>query len=220
MEAIEGLTLTMSRFFIRLRKERERETPSQRESHAPPATAEALVERYRETVFAYAAHRVTDRATAEDIAADVFAAAFQSLGRCPALPAPDADPAAPDPAKAWLLGIARRKVADHCRRHARRRETTLDLLSHTASSTEQKTQPETTVLQDEAGRTIQRIMDGLKPEHKEVLLLKYVEEHSVAEIAPLLGRSEDAVSSLLQRARAAALAQGRDYFLGEERTKR
>ena len=222
MEAIDGLASTMSRFLgIRLQKERKGEAVSQRKGDAPAMTANTLVERYREIIFAYAVHRVNGQAQAEDVAAETFAAAFQSLGRCPALPAPDANPADTDPAKAWLLGIARRKVADHHRRQMRRRETSLDSPAlNVAHSTDGETQPETTTLRNEAGRTIQQVMDALKAEHKEVLLLKYVEDHSVAEIALLVGRSENAVSSLLQRARAAALTQGRDYFLGEERGKR
>jgi RNA polymerase sigma-70 factor, ECF subfamily len=57
------------------------------------------------------------------------------------------------------------------------------------------------------------VLASLRPEQREVLQLKYMEELSLKEIGQVLGKSEAAVSSLLQRARAAALRAGRDYFL-------
>ena len=182
-----------------------------RDAAAVPAktaapTADALVRRYREAVFAYAARRVAGFAEAEDVTAETFAAALAFLHRCPATPAEVGD--GPDPVRAWLLGIARRKVAAVCRKRARRRETPLDVSAPDAPNA----RPEPSLLRGEASEAIRRIVDGLKPDQREVLLLKYVEELSLMEIGQVLGRSPQAVSSLLQRARAAAFQRGQDYF--------
>src|SRR5438270_455085 len=76
-------------------------------------TAAVLHERYLNDVFRYVSRRVPQREEAEDITAEVFAAAFVGLprfrGQCPPL--------------LWLLGIARRKIADALRRREARPET-------------------------------------------------------------------------------------------------
>jgi RNA polymerase sigma-70 factor (ECF subfamily) len=52
----------------------------------------------------------------------------------------------------------------------------------------------------------------LSPEHRDVLLKKYLEGHSVAEIADRTGRTAKAVESLLSRARERLRALLRHYF--------
>src|SRR5207253_1579137 len=78
-----------------------------------PVTAAGLHERYLEDVFRYVLRRVPRREEAEDITAEVFAAAFAGLprfrGQCPPY--------------LWLLGIARRQIAIALRRRVARRET-------------------------------------------------------------------------------------------------
>ena len=64
----------------------------------------------------------------------------------------------------------------------------------------------------EGARELRKILDALPADWREVLLLKYVEELSLREIATSLGRSEKAVNSLLQRARAEARKRGETYF--------
>src|SRR4051812_36616271 len=92
-------------------------------AHAPPGTlarmdgtdraaVAALHERYLGEVFRYVLQRVPRLEEAEDITAEVFAAAVGALprfrGQCPP--------------RLWLLAIARRKVID-ARRRSMRRET-------------------------------------------------------------------------------------------------
>ena len=200
-----------------------------RTTHPVAPTAETLVRLYGEAVFAYAARRLEGRADAEDVTAETFAAAFASLNRCPLPPDRTAsngdESGAPDWVRAWLLGIARRKVADACRKRARRRETSLEDLAADAPATlsdRVERRPEPLLLRGEASEALRAAVDGLKPDQREALLLKYVEELSLAEIARIMDRSPQAVSSLLQRARATAFARGRAYFApqtAEERTQ-
>lgn len=67
---------------------------------------EALYDAHAQAVLAYALRR-TDRATAEDVLADVFLVVWRRLHDVPAEP------------RAWLLGTARKTLANHRRSVAR-----------------------------------------------------------------------------------------------------
>src|SRR5260370_41034315 len=91
----------------------------------------------------------------------------------------------------FACAIAHRKVLSLVRTNARRAR-----LMRTASTTEQAS------LHDAgANREFNRALARLRPEHREVLLLKYVEEIGVSEIASILQLGEHAVESRLARAR-------------------
>src|SRR5712692_9149812 len=84
-----------------------------RMSRTEEISAAGLHERYLGDVFRYVLRRVPRQEEAEDITAEVFAAAYIGLprfrGQCPPY--------------LWLLSIARRKIVDSQRRSAARRET-------------------------------------------------------------------------------------------------
>jgi RNA polymerase sigma-70 factor (ECF subfamily) len=176
--------------------------------------AAALHARYLDDVFRYVARRVSRREEAEDITAETFAAAFESLakfrGHC-------------DP-RLWLLGIARRKIADAFRRRQRRPETLASEIDEhndaagvlPVARAGDHEEPASAFNQTEANRKIRELMATLKEEQREALLLKYVEGLSINEMAIVMGRSSTAVNSLLQRARATVFQQGKEYFLNDE----
>lgn len=166
-------------------------------------TAEALYQRYLANVFAYVARRVPDRQEAEDVTAEVFAAAFVALPGQKGMNGP----------YPWLLGISRRKIADSHRRHARRAGRTEILADDLAAPSADL--PESLLARGERQRLIRELLVALPKDQREALLLHYVEGLPQAEVAVVLGRSPAAVNSLLQRARAAVYRQGHDYFLGE-----
>ena len=166
-------------------------------------TADALHRRYLADVFAYIARRVPDRQEAEDVTAEVFAAAFTALpGRRGAQ--------GPYP---WLLGIARRKVADSLRRRGRQAGRVGALTDDLPAAV--RDLPEATLARQERAGLIRELLAALPEDQREALLLHYVEGLPQVEVAAVLGRSPAAVNSLLQRARAAVYRQGHDYFLGE-----
>jgi RNA polymerase sigma-70 factor, ECF subfamily len=181
------------------------------------ATAAVLHERYLKEVFRYVLRRVPQREEAEDITAQVFAAAFVSLpsfrGQCsPYL---------------WLLGIARRKIADALRRRESRRETLASELADAAVAADPIWEalaavegPETAIMRSEARRVLRELVAGLNPDQREALMLQYVEQLSVADIGVVMGRSTGSVYSLLKRARATLYRRGREYFLGEDEGQR
>jgi RNA polymerase sigma factor (sigma-70 family) len=93
----------------------------------------------------------------------------------------------------FACAIAHRKVQSFVRVRARRARLAPDVIAADRDSA-----PE-----HHGGGDVKRAMDGLAPEYREVLLLKYVEDQSVAEIAAVLMTSEHTVESRLARARRA-----------------
>lgn len=93
----------------------------------------------------------------------------------------------------FACAIAHRKVLSLIRTNARRAR-----LMRSAPIADQATSTD-----PGPDREFNRALAGLKPEHREVLLLKYVEEIGVTEIARILRLGEHAVESRLARARKA-----------------
>jgi RNA polymerase sigma-70 factor (ECF subfamily) len=183
----------------------------ERMERAERVTAAELHERYLEDVLRYVLRRVPRQEEAQDITAEVFAAAFLALPRF----------RGPGSPYLWLLGIARRKIADALRRRAVRRETLASELSGLAEAgppwEAQVTEgPEAAVVRAEATRVLRALMAELIPLQREALLLQHWEQLTVPEIAVVMRRSPASVKSLLQRARATLRRRGHGYFLDDE----
>jgi len=150
-----------------------------------------LQERYLDDVFRYVSAFVRPEAEAEDVTMEVFHAAFAALSKL----RPDTPP------RLWLLGIARRKVADSLRKTYRRRESPLTDLAQEADFNRL----------DEAA-AVRQVLAELSEEHRNALVLKYLNELCTEEVAVTLGRSTAATNSLLQRARHAFFARATDLY--------
>jgi RNA polymerase sigma-70 factor (ECF subfamily) len=173
----------------------------------PTLTAQSLYEEYLRPVFRHVSRSIENRADAEDVTLEVFTAAFQQLHRFRG----ECDP------YLWLLGIARRKMADHWRRSGRRRERPMAELPEDCSlATAPSTGQDGPSDRDAADAAAIRLLVGrLKEDQRVALLLKYVEGLSTAEVAVVMRKSPTAVNSLLQRARARLLREGLSYFGAE-----
>ena len=161
----------------------------------PTAFAEFYDQAARE-VFRYLARSLLgDRAAAEDLTQETFTAVMIAArtGRAEALTMP------------WVMGVARHKLVDHYRRAARD-ERRLELAW---AQSPDAAEPDPLDGADPA--RVLEMMSHLSPEHRLVLILKYVDELAVQEIATTLRRSLHATNSLLSRARralAASVAEG------------
>lgn len=93
----------------------------------------------------------------------------------------------------FACAIAHRKVISFVRTKARRAR-----LMRAATVTEPVAPPDA-----DANPEFRRALAELRPEYREVLILKYVEEIGVTEIAAMLRLSEHAIESRLARARKA-----------------
>jgi len=145
-----------------------------------PSKFGELYELHFELVYAYIARRVRDRDVAEDLTADVFQKALANLGTFEWRGAPFAS---------WLIRIAANAVADRSKRAAR--ETGNPLAEPAA-------EPDMAAVEDQA--RLFRFVEELPAEQKRVIYGRFVEQHSIREIAQQLGKSEGAVKQLQFRA--------------------
>lgn len=157
-----------------------------------PVEFSEFYQRAAEPVFRYLARSVLgNRAIAEDLTQETFSAAAVAAraGRPESLTV------------AWVMGIARHKLVDHYRRAARDERHLALMWSDDSESFELD------LLDSIDPPRVLEMLHHLSPEHRLVLVLKYVDELSVQEIASMLDRSLPATKSLLSRARR-ALADG------------
>ena len=176
-----------------------------------PLSMELLFERYLGDVFEYVLSRVPNHTEAEDITAEVFTAATEAFDRFRGECSPFT----------WLVAIARRKISEARRLRERKQrwepaesELTTDLQETLAlllvADIEQM--PEDAMLLNEALEVIRDLLAHLPEAQREVLRLQMEQSLSIREIAKVIGRSEAATNSLLERGRAAIFRQGQHYF--------
>ena len=155
-----------------------------------PVTLGEFYDNAAPEVYRYFARALLgDRAVAEDLTQETFAAVVTAAGkgRPEAFTMP------------WVIGVARHKLVDHYR-HAARDERHLALAWEQCSDS---IEPE---FSDADPANVLDMMGQLSPEHRLVLILKYVDDLAVQDIATTLNRSLDATNSLLSRARRALAA--------------
>lgn len=151
-----------------------------------------LYQRYLPTVWRYVFLRLgRDRQLVEDVVSETFLALVRLLST---------REAPVDSLAGWLLSVARHKIDDQWRRDGRQEtmlaqvcQTTCDAAADAASECEQH----------EVRLRVLSLLGELPPDERMVLEWKYLDGHSVREIARRLGRTEKAVESLLFRARRA-----------------
>ncbi len=136
-------------------------------------------------VYGYLLHRCRNRTVAEDLTAETFMAAVESIGRG----------AVHEVTTGWLVGIARHKLVDHWRRLERDARNL-----RAVESPPDADDPWDAELDGFAARdTLERLGDH----HRSALTLRYVDDLSVPEVAALLDRTVHATEALLVRARRA-----------------
>jgi RNA polymerase sigma-70 factor, ECF subfamily len=144
-----------------------------------------LYEQHFERVYAFIGRRVQDRASVQDLTADVFRKALEGLDRFEWRGAPFA---------VWLFQIARNAIANYWQRRAR--ETTgADLEMKEAS---QATAGVSGPVEDRAA--VYRFVRELPDDQRRVIEMRFAEEKAVREIAEAMGRTEGAVKQLQYRA--------------------
>jgi RNA polymerase sigma-70 factor (ECF subfamily) len=158
-------------------------------SEPSPADPEApdlltLYDRALPDVYGYLLSRCGNAALAEDLTAETFLAAVAAVrARTAVLNV------------AWLIGIARHKLVDHWR----------------AQSREQRQLRAACDIADEDDPWEERLdalraqqtLESLAPQHRAALVLRYLDDLSVPQVATELGRTRSATEMLIVRARAA-----------------
>ena len=146
-----------------------------------------LYEEYVERIFNYVYYRTGNQHDAEDLTARVF---FRAMRRIPQYQERGL------PVSAWLYRIAHNLVANWHRDRGRRPEISLD---EGFTAVPHSEHPEITLLQVEEQDYLLRIIRDLPPERQQLIILKFVEHMSNAEIGQIMGRTEGAVKSLYHR---------------------
>jgi RNA polymerase sigma-70 factor, ECF subfamily len=150
-----------------------------------------VYDRYVRDLYGFVQHLAGgDVALAEEIHQEVWLAAIEGIERFNIRSGRFRD---------WLMGIARHRVSRHFRGIARVSYATVH---SSGSGPELAGLPPPEQLEDlERAEVIRAALLCMVPEYRDVLLQKYVEGWSVAEIAERTGRTAKSVESLLTRAR-------------------
>jgi RNA polymerase sigma-70 factor, ECF subfamily len=144
-----------------------------------PSRFGELYELNFERVYVYIIRRVSDRAIAEDLTADVFHKALANLPRFDWRGIPFA---------AWLLRIANNVVVDQWKQAAR------EIVADPPEASTDVTPEEI-----EQRARLFRTVEKLPLEQRRVIGMRFAEGKSIREIAMEIGRSEGAVKQLQYR---------------------
>jgi len=153
---------------------------------------------YLDDLVRYAYALLGSLEEAEDVAIEVLQAAGQrgDLNRL-------RDP------KLYLLGMARRKVADHFRKTRRERGAGTIALADVGDVASAPSKAD-------EGAAVREVLSQLPEQYAEALILKYIHGLSAEEVAQVLGKTHMGTRSLLQRAREAFTKLGRHLAMEDQ----
>ncbi len=145
-----------------------------------------LYDHYQPQIYRFILVKVSRREEAEDLAHQVFLSAWQNIRSYRDMGFPFSS---------WLYHIARNQVIDHyrsAREHADLEQVENDLASglEIEESTETRLQME----------KVRAALKKLKPLYQDIIILRFIEEMPIREVANALGKSEGAVKLLQHRA--------------------
>jgi len=145
---------------------------------------EELVREHQAMVFSLAYHFLQDRATAEEVAQDVFVQLHSRLGRLES----------PEHVKFWLRRTISHRSIDYLRRRKLRAETAL----------EDAPEPVTPVAAGDPmlSRRLRQLVASLPERARMIVVLRYQEDMELAEIAKTMAIPVNTVRSHLHRSLA------------------
>lgn len=161
-----------------------------------------LVRRYQRPILSLIQRMLGDPWEAEDVAQEVFVKAFRNLGRYE----PDRK------LSSWLFKIAHNTTIDHMRRQ-RPAAIPLEATSSDGEETWEVLQapqdqaPDRRAQRTEVAAAIAASLGRLKPQYREVLLLRFQQGLAYREIADVLGLRIGTVKIHLHRARKLLAAE-------------
>jgi RNA polymerase sigma-70 factor, ECF subfamily len=138
-------------------------------------------------VYRYILARCGDQALAEEVTQEAFAEAIRARRRFQGR----------SDSVTWICAIGRNRLVDHIRRDRRSASRHLRLIDA------QPDQESNAWRDSDEREAVQRALASLLPDQRLALMLRYVDQLPVREIAALLHRTESATESVLSRARDA-----------------
>lgn len=147
-----------------------------------------LYERYVNRIYNYIYYRTGNANDAEDLTARVFHRALGHIQRYNNKGVPFS---------AWLYRIAHNLVANWHRDNSRKQEVALE--DNAIQLVHRGDPPELALVITQETENLLRAIRTLSPERQQLVILKFVQRLSNAEIAVIMGRSEGAIKSLYHR---------------------
>lgn len=149
-----------------------------------------LYDLYVQPIYRYIAFKVRTTTAAEDLTAEVFLKTWDYVQR---------REKQIENFRAFIYSLARNAVVDHYRQGSRSE------LLREREDMDQIPMPEEgdiarAVELSSDMRTIERAMRGLKDEYREVLILRYIEDYPILDIAKIMEKSRGAIRVTLHRA--------------------
>jgi RNA polymerase sigma-70 factor (ECF subfamily) len=166
-----------------LKKEAD-ERPLIEAAQRDPACFAELYEINFERVYAYVMRKVGNRAESEDLTSEVFHQALANLKRFEWRGIPFA---------AWLFRIAANLITDRWQRSGR------EVADETGQIDSAQATP-AEIEEVERRATLFRLVETLPAEQKRVVVLRFVEEKSIKDVAREIRKTEGAVKQLQFRA--------------------
>ncbi len=162
------------------------EQPVERHSSDDARSFVRLYHQYKHRVYAYCYRLLRHPQNAEDAAQETFVKIHRSLGTL--------ENAAS--LQAWIFSIARNEAYTILRR-----QRPMDELDEENENVWDEENPLEKVVQKEKAGIVQHCLGLLKPNYRELLILREYEQFSYGEISRITGASESAVKSGLFKAR-------------------
>lgn len=148
-----------------------------------------LYQRYVERIYNYIYYRTGSVKDAEDMTGRVFFKAMSHLQGYKHMGLPFS---------AWLYRIAHNLVANYHRDRARQQEISLDNVPGQMLP-QVHLHPESRAVRSQEVDELMRKIRGLAPNRQELIILKFVEQLSNAEIGLIMRKTEGAIKSLYHR---------------------
>jgi RNA polymerase sigma-70 factor (ECF subfamily) len=147
-----------------------------------------LYDLYVDKIFKYIYYKLGSKSEAEDLSGQVFLKAWEAIGSYRLTERPFS---------AWLYRIAHNLVVDHFRV----RRPTMPL-NEITSLEEKDADPDDLTLRHLTTEVLQRAMSRLTQEQRQVIILRFLEGYSTAEVSLIMGKKQGAVRTLQHRALA------------------
>jgi RNA polymerase sigma-70 factor, ECF subfamily len=165
--------------------------PLVREARAgEPGAWERLLHRYQLPLYTYAFELVRNEQASLDIVQETFVSAVRHVVSL----------REDEKFGSWLFGIAHQKCIQHWRRQNRERVfATVEVLEELPARDES---PDDLLIRREQEEEFMRLLQRLPLAHREVLLLHFIEDFSIEQIAAITGAPPGTIKSRLHYARS------------------
>jgi RNA polymerase sigma-70 factor (ECF subfamily) len=150
-----------------------------------------FVELHSDAVYRFLRHRLDRRDALDDLVQEVFLSAWVSLPRFKG----------ESEIRTWLLSIARHKLADHYRARLRGRDLSQDFEDEKGPVATEAFDVDRQIDATKTEARTERTLATLPDAYRAVLVWRYWDERSIAEMAAITGQTEKSIERLLDRAR-------------------